>query len=95
LSHFQYGRQAAILNFACSADNFRMLGPVQFKVCMLIDGHPLSHFQDGDQTAILNLDILSYTSSSHPTSPVLQSSTDAYWLIELFLSLLIHISCCG
>jgi hypothetical protein len=38
-SHFQCGRQAAILSFACSGDNYRMLGPVEFKVCMLIDSH--------------------------------------------------------
>jgi hypothetical protein len=35
----QYGCQAAILNFAYSANNFRMLGPIELKVCMLIDGH--------------------------------------------------------
>jgi hypothetical protein len=39
LLHFQYGRQAAILSFDCSGDNFIMLGPVEFNVCMLIDNH--------------------------------------------------------
>jgi hypothetical protein len=32
LLHFQYGRQAAFLNFAFSAYDFRMLGPVEFKI---------------------------------------------------------------